>query len=452
MKRLAVLLVFVLGGCAAGGPSPTSSGTTHPTSTPTAPPPSASPSVVLPTLAPGTIREVRADFARLTAGAIDGRRARDVVAGDTAFALRFYADFAGGSDNLIFSPYSISSALSMTYGGARGETAAQLAAALGAGTTPADWHAGRNDLDTWLARPQGDPESDITPLTIDPTNALFGQDGFAFEQAYLELLARDYGAGIKALDFAADPEAARMAINQWVAVQTRDRILKLLGPGTISAATRFALVNAIYFKGSWVTPFEKEATTDTGFHLLDGTTVRVPTMHGSLEGSYATGAGWQAFDVPYSGARMTIILPDAGRFADVERSIDPAFLAALDENPAFDRINLALPRWSTTTALDLVERLKQLGVTDLFDGAKADLTGIADARLYVGAVIHQATITVDENGTEAAAATAVVGDTSGGGPDDEVSVTVDRPFIYLIRDNGSNEILFAGRVLDPSSH
>jgi serpin B len=457
MKRLALALSLVL--VAACGPAASQSPSATPASTdtaatfgPTASPTQSPSSVPSPTtVAAGMIREVRADVARTGAGDPGGSTAQAVAAADAAFALRLYHELATGKGNLIYSPYSISTALSMTYGGAGGATAEQLATALGVGADPIAWHAGRNDVDGFLERPQPvDPDSGVTPLTIEPTNALFGQDGFAFRPAYLELLASDYGAGLQAVDFIVDAEAARAAINRWVAERTKDRISELLGPATVSEATRFVLVNAIYFKGSWAYEFEKKATKAAAFNRLDGTTVNAPIMHGTFAGDYVRGNGWQAVDIPYVGATMTVILPDAGRFDAVERQVDPAFLAELKTHPAFDFIHLGLPRWSSSTDVDLVENLKKLGVRDLFDPGAADLRGIADAGLYVSRVIHQATITVDEHGTEAAAATAVVGDTSGGGPDGEVSVAVDRPFLYVIRDGGTGEILFVGRVLDPT--
>ncbi|MEA2545818.1 MAG: hypothetical protein QOI09_1091 [Chloroflexota bacterium] len=404
-----------------------------------------------PTIA-GAIREVRADLGRLSPGDIGGPVSQKVVAADAAFGLRLYHELIKGAGNLIYSPYSISTALSMTYGGARGLSAAQLGGVLGAGSDSAAWHQGRNDVDAALSRLAAiEPSDGITPLTIEPTNALFGQDGFPFEPAYLELLARAYGAGLQALDFAAGPDAGRDAINAWVADRTKQRIPQLLAPGTVTDATRFVLVNAIYFKGSWATPFDKALTKTAPFHRLDGSTVAAPLMHASIDGSYIRAKDWQAVEIPYVGATMTVILPDPGRFAAVERRLDTGILDELTTHPAYDKIHLALPRWSSSTDANLKNALMRLGVRDLFDPAKADLRGIADAGLYISFVIHQATIRVDESGTEAAAATAVGGDTTGGGPDGQVTVTFDRPFIFLIRDGGSGEILFAGRVLDPSS-
>jgi serpin B len=373
------------------------------------------------------------------------------VTADAGFGLRLYHELVKGGGNLIYSPYSISTALSMTYAGARGSSATQLAAALGVGSDPTAWHRGRNDLDAALTRSATLEPSEFTPLTIDPTNAIFGQDGFPFEPSYLELLARAYGAGLEALDFATDPEAARLAINAWVAVRTQGRIPELLAPGKVSGSTRFVLVNAIYFKGSWAAPFDKAQTKSARFHRLDGSTVATPLMHGSIDGTYVRAKDWQAVEIPYIGASMTVILPDAGKFAAVERGLDGGILDTLTAHPRFTRVHLALPRWSSSTAAELNPALERLGVRDLFDAGKADLTGIADAGLFVSFVVHQANIDVDEAGTEAAAATAVGGDTSGGGPEGEVTVTVDRPFIFLIRDGLSGEILFAGRVLDPTA-
>jgi serpin B len=461
MKRLAVLMTLaIVAGCspvasaspsapAAAVPSPsTAAAPSIPGVTATTPPPP----TPAPTAGIGLIREVRAAGSRVSAGDTSEPTAQDVAAADRAFALRLYHELATGSGNLIYSPYSISTALSMTYGGAGGATAEQLAAALGVGSDPAAWHAGRNDIGTSLDRPATADAGGSTPMTIRPANALFGQDGLAFKPDYLELLAGDYGAGLQAINFAADPEAARAAINRWVAVRTENHIRQLLAPAMIDAATRFVLVNAIYFKASWAEPFRKRATKAAAFHRLDGSSVQVPTMHGSIASGYSHGDGWQAIDLGYTNATMTVIVPDAGKFAAVERGLNAAFLAKVAATWRYTEIHLSLPRWSSTTSLDLVGNLETLGVHDLFDPNLADLRGIADAGLHVGGVIHQATIKVNEAGTEATAATAVIGDTTGGGPDGEVTLTIDRPFIYLIRDGTTGEILFAGRVLDPTKH
>lgn len=459
MRRHAALLV--LAAVAACGPvsSPIPSAISTPATSASAAPsalapsssplpsPNSSPSAIA-----GAIREVRADLGRLNPGDIGGPADQAVVRADAAFGLRLYHELVKGGGNLIFSPYSISTALSMAYAGARGTSATQLATALGVGDDPIAWHQGRNDIDAALTRSATYETPDgSTPLAIEPTNALFGQDGFPFEPDYLELLARAYGAGLQALDFATDPEAGRQAINAWVANRTKQRIPELLAAGKVTSSTRFVLVNAIFFKASWAAPFQKKLTKAAPFHRLDGTTVSTPLMHGSIDGNYIRGTDWQAVEVPYLGATMTVVLPDAGRFAAVEKRLDGGILDELAAHPKYRTIHLALPRWSSSTSADLNGMLVRLGIRDVFDAENADLTGIADAGLYISFVVHQANIDVDEAGTEAAAATAVGGDTSGGGPEGEVTVTVDRPFIFLIRDATSGEILFAGRVVDPSS-
>jgi serpin B len=307
----AILLTIALGACSAATPAPSwqyPAGSPVRSSLPSAP--ASSPSAALPTaqasLGADGIRSIRADVARAAGGNAGGSDAQRVVAGDTALATRVYQELAAEPGNFVYSPYSIGTALSITYGGARARTADQLAAALGIEAGDAGpWHRGRNDLDLWLERPIAiGPGDEYTPLTIEPTNALFWQDGFAFEPDYLELLARDYGAGLQTLDFAADPDAARAAINRRVATQTKDRIRELLAKGTIDDSTRFVLVNAIFFKASWVTPFDPALTTSGTFHRVDSTTVAAPTMHGTIDGDYERGDGWQMVAILYAGGQQ----------------------------------------------------------------------------------------------------------------------------------------------------
>jgi serpin B len=260
------------------------------------------------------------------------------------------------------------------------------------------------------------------------------------------------------VDYAADPDRARAAINAWVAARTRGRIPELLAPEMVTQLTRFGLVNAVYFKGSWAQHFATAKTRPGAFHRLDGSSANVPTMHGQIPGEYAHSDGWQAIRLWYAGGRtvMTIVIPDDGRFTEVERTLDGQLLSRLASDDAdweFDRLTLALPRWSAATSVDLKSALPQLGVRALFKAppgpGSADLDGIASDNLFVGAAIQKATITVDENGTEAAAATAVMGGTTGGSPVAR-TLAIDRPFLYLVTDQASGTVLFMGRVLDPS--
>jgi serpin B len=325
-----------------------------------------------------------------------------------------------------------------------------MAAVLGIGADQDAWHAGRNRLELTLTDAASRPPlvSGAVPLTLEPTNAVFGQADYPFKTDFLDLLATDYGAGLQTVDFAADPEAGRLAINAWVAQRTHDRIEELLSQGAIDELTRMVLVNAIYFKASWVYPFDPDQTAPAPFHLLDGSTSEVPMMHAGPRTSYSVGDGWQAIRLPYYGASMLVIVPDEGRFLEVEALLDPAFIANVETLLGEAQVTLTMPKWESESSLGLIPVLQEMGVHDLFDPYRADLSGIADAsQLYVTDVVHQANVTVDENGTEAAAATAVVvGDTSAPQP---VTLTIDRPFIYLIRDGATGEMLFLGRLLEP---
>lgn len=377
-----------------------------------------------------------------------------MVAADRALAFDLYRYFVGAEEgNLFISPYSISTAMSMVLAGARGETADELAAALGVGQLGSDWHPARNALELELAAlATYAPPSDggvAVPLTLEPTNAIFGQAGYPFKQDFLDILAANYGAGMNAVDFETQTEAARLAINAWVAERTRDRIEELLPRDSIDSLTRAVLVNAIYFKANWLSQFDPDLTEPAPFHLLDGSTVDVPMMHGS--GSrYGAGDGWKAAQLHYfGGPSMLVIVPDEGRFSEIEGLLNAEFLAEIDGGLGHYDLDLHLPRWETESKLGVIPALQALGVDLLFDLNAADLSGIADVeQLYISDVIHQANITVDEQGTEAAAATAAVVSTTSG-PPPPASLTVDRPFIYLIRGGENGEILFMGRVLAP---
>ena len=397
------------------------------------------------------LTEYHSDVGRDAASASSDQEMQKVVQADASFAFNLYHELASASQADVFlSPYSISTALSMVLAGARGKTAAQIENALGVGDTTA-WDPARNLLATRMIETvPAQMNGQVQPMTLNTTNAIFGQSGYPFEQPFLDLLGRDYGAGLEAVDFGQHPEEARQAINAWVAQQTADRIQELLAQGSIDELTRAVLVNTIYFKANWAQQFDPKATTSADFHLLDGSVVSVPTMHASGTYDYAAGDGWAAINLDYWGASMLLIVPDAGRFAQVERSIDPTFLANLDSSLSGYGVTLSLPKWSTDDTIDLTPPLQALGISDLFDPNSADLSGIETAeQLFVSDAAHQANISVDEHGTEAAAATALVA-TALSGPLRSATLTVDRPFIYLIRDQNTNEILFMGRVTDPS--
>jgi serpin B len=453
MKALLAVALVTAVGCSPAGQSVTPPPSSLNSPTTSTAPVTTNPATQPPIAAVDAIFEFRSSVARLPSDAATQADLNAVVLADTNFAFRLYHELvAGDEEELFFSPYSISTALSMAFAGARGETAAQMANVLGVGDDPNAWHAARNRLELSLADVSGvQPyQGEALPLTLEPTNAIFGQSGYPFKDEFLDTLAANYGAGLQALDISSDPEAARLAINQWVADRTRDRIIELLKQGVIDDMTRAVLVNAIFFKGNWFRQFDPKETRPEPFHMLDGSVHDVETMHlADPKMDYASGDGWEALRLPYwGGASMLVILPKEGKFSAIERQVDADFLGALGADLSERQTTLSMPRWESESAVDLKGTLSDLGIVDLFDANRADLTGIADVeQLYVSHVAHQANITVDETGTEAAAATAVtVEAVSGAAP---VTLTIDRPFIYLIRDDVTGEILFMGRVLNP---
>jgi len=371
------------------------------------------------------------------------------------FAAALYEVLAREPGNFVFSPTSIHVALVMALAGADGDTAAQMAAALAVDDLEGTrLHDAMNALDAALdARNRTDdpgPEGEERTVELAIANALWGQSGFPIDQAFLDLLATNYGAGMRVVDFVAAVEDARSAINAWVAGQTNDRIPELIPVGALNELTRLVITNAVYLDATWDVPFSPDATVARPFTLLDGTEVDVPTMHGARSAGYARGDGWQAVDLAYTGGELSllVIVPDEGRFAEVERRLSEGLLDEARDALAVTRMQLSLPKFAMRTQAELVSALGELGMRDAFDPGRADFTGISVAEpLYVSGVLHEAYIAVDEAGTEAAAATAVViGTTSA--PIDEVRIDVDRPFLFVLQDRDTGSVLFLGRVVD----
>lgn len=380
--------------------------------------------------------------------------AASAAAATNAFGLALYALAAGGdrSANLVVSPTSIALALAMARAGARGTTAAEMDAVLRelASDEHAAWVAA---LDAALASRSGrfeDRAGDEQEVILRIANAPFGQRDFPLERAYLDALAQRFAAGLRLVDYIGATEEARNQINAWVADRTEDRIPELLVPGVLDPLTRLVLVNAIYLKAAWLTPFAEAATADAAFTRLDGTTVTVPTMRGAFDVPYAAGDGWRAVQLPYVGDKlaMLVIVPDD--LAAFEAGFDAAALDAVTSALGQANVRLAFPRFGIESKLELGDLLGALGMPSAFDPDAADFSGITAAdRLYISAVIHQANIDVDEKGTEAAAATAVVLRATGM-PAETVELNVDRPFLFALRDAETGAVVFLGRVADPS--
>jgi serpin B len=340
----------------------------------------------------------------------------------------------------------------MTYAGARGETERQMAETLHFTLGQEGLHPTLNALDTALARRADSVDADEgRGFQLNVVNSLWGQSGYSFLPTFLDLLAEHYGAGMRTLDFGKDPEAARQTINRWVSEQTEDRIKDLIRAGLLTSATRLVLVNAIYFNAAWHHPFEEGLTQERPFTLLDGTQIDVPAMRQAEYFPFAEGAGYQAIELPYVGREtsMVILLPDEGQFDAFEETLDAERVNELLAGLEHHNVSLQMPKFEYDASLELGKTLIEMGMPAAFGAGGADFSGMDGGRnLAIGEVVHKAFVAVDEEGTEAAAATAVIMLESAA-PEPTTEVTVDRPFIFLIRDVQSGTILFMGRVVDP---
>lgn len=376
---------------------------------------------------------------------------KPAVTANNAFTFDLYAKLAEGDRNLFFSPYSIESALAMTYGGARGKTADQMAKVLRFDVEAAKLHPAFGALAEKLNTSGQVGKERVFDLVV--ANALWGQKGYPFQQPFQELVKANYGAGLNDVDFVQATEEARKTINQWVEKQTKDKIKDLLAPGVLTPDTRLVLTNAIYFKSKWEKQFRKEQTKDLPFHLSAEKSVDVPMMNQTQTTGFAEVDGCQVVEMPYSSRRlsMLVVLPTkVDGLAEVEKAITPEKLAQWQA--AFRRaaVDLSLPKFHIEAQFSLAPVLGGMGMPDAFSGA-ADFSGIATLeKLSISAVIHKAYVDVDEQGTEAAAATAVImGRTAAMQPPEKVTFKADHPFLFVIRHNESGAILFIGRVANP---
>jgi serine protease inhibitor len=449
------------------------------------------PWIALPEAEIAGIELAKADVARAPA---DPAAAKKAAASINAFGLDLLrAMLADGTlkpdENAVFSPTSITLALAMARAGAKGETASQMDAVL----HTAGWDelgAGLNALDqaltsrnaTWREESLDPPTRE---LALRIANAAFAQRDWEIVQSYLDAIASTFGGGLRLVDYQADPEAARKAINAWVSRQTMKRIPELLREGIVRADNRLWLVNAIYLKANWELEFDKAATKPAPFTRLDGSRVRVPTMSQTDTIPYATGTGWKATELLYESGwsqsgdinaplAMTLILPDD--LASFEKKLTASGLRGIvgkietarghlrDEvacagveprccHHPYD-VKVFLPRFGIETKADLEEILASMGM-ELATSGNADFSGITSpSELYISKVVHQANIDVDEKGTEAAAATAVGVSTTGGCGSNQplkvITLRLDRPFLFVLRDVETGAVLFMGRVVDPS--
>ncbi len=315
-----------------------------------------------------------------------------------------------------------------------------------------DLHAAFNKLAIELAsRGEGDSSKDEEGFKLNIVNAIWGQVEYEFLSDYLDTLAVNYGAGLRLLDYASDPEACRQTINEWVSQQTEGKIEDLIKEGIISEVTRLVLTNAIYFNAAWEYPFDEDNTADGTFYLADGSTVTVPMMHQTEDFNYAEGDGYQAVELKYDGNElsMVIILPEEGSFEQFEAALDSQKLDEIIDSLHTASVTLTMPKFEYSSQFSVKEALEAMGMTDAFS-MDADFSGMDGTYdLYIEDVVHKAFVSVDEAGTEAAAASAVVMNLKA--VMEHAEVNLDHSFIYLIRDIETGTILFIGSVVNPAA-
>ncbi len=392
---------------------------------------------------------VMSDKQRIESPDVPAEDLQALVTGNTTFALDLYQQLKGEPGNLFYSPHSISMALAMTWAGARGQTEADMAKVLGFSLTQQQTHAAFNALDQALAsRGQGAAGSDGQGFRLNVANAMWAQIGFPFEAPFLDTLAENYGAGVHVVDFEAHTADAIDLVNGWVSGRTEGKIDKLVNDQVVTPDTRFILTNAIYFNAAWAEPFEDANTKNADFTLPGGATVSVPMMNGYQETGYADGDGYQALRLPYDGHElsMVLVLPDAGTFADFEASLDAATMDEIAGSLGSYGVSITMPKFEFDAEFNLSKSLKALGMTSAFEGA--DFSGMSKEDLVVTDVVHKSFVSVNEAGTEAAAATAVIGGTTSA--PEPAAINLDHPFLFFIRDDATGAILFVGRIQDPT--
>jgi len=391
-----------------------------------------------------------------------------ITKGNSEFALALYEKLRDRKGNLFFSPYSISTALAMTYAGAKGETEKQMATVLHFPTLR-------------MVDSQASGESAIEKKTLTQeqfaqsfakvikdlnargekgnyqlwvANALWGQQGYGFLKEFLALMENNYGGQFFEVDFAGATDATRKKINAWIEKKTNNKIKDMIQKGVLNSMTRLVLTNAIYFKGNWASQFNKALTKDAPFTLLNGEKLDVPMMHKKAKFGYTQTDDIQVLELPYvdDELSMIILLPkQVEELGGLEETLNNENLSQWLSKIRKREVSVYVPRFEMTSQFSLASVLKSMGIKDAFS-READFSGMTGERdLYISAVIHKAYVDVNEEGTEAAAATAVAMKMTAIGPSQTLIFRADHPFVFLIHDNQTGSILFMGRVANPKT-
>ena len=374
--------------------------------------------------------------------------AEKIVQGNNAFAFDLYAQLKDTEGNLFYSPYSISTALAMTYAGAKNQTAEQMARTLHFAGTQAMFHPAFGKLVDQLN--QQDQKGNYR---LSVANALWGQKDYPFLDSFIELNKQFYHAGLENVDFIQETEKSRLKINQWVEEKTQDKIKDLIPQGALDDMTRLVLTNAIYFKGDWASQFDKAQTQDARFYVSPDTTVTAPLMAQKEKFRYARTDTLQLLELPYKGEdlSMLVLLPkEITGLAELEKELTVDNLAKWQKNMYNQEVEVYLPKFKMTSQFSLNDTLAKMGMSDAFKSGVADFSGMTGINnLFISAVVHKAFVEVNEKGTEAAAATGVaIAATSMPAP--PPVFRADHPFVFMIKDNNTGSILFIGRVADPT--
>jgi serpin B len=366
------------------------------------------------------------------------------------FGIEMYLQLLNGADNVFISPYSIFTALSMTYEGARGETASEMASIM---------HYPDNDTirRASFARIQNLMVNGTNDYELTSANKIWPREDYPFMDPFFDLIKEYYYGGIEELDFAGDPEGSRQTINQWVENRTNDRIKDLIPQGVIDPTTVMVLTNAIYFLGTWLYEFNEEETQELSFYLSDGRSIEVETMGMKVKDGldYYEDSDLQALELPYKGENlsMIVLLPKDNDVSGMESRLDAEMLDDIISGMGEKEVNVFMPKFEMTVEYKLNNPLIDLGMVRAFQMGMADFSGMNNGYepLFISDVLHKSFIKVDEEGTEATAATAVVMKNYSGGGDDSVTFRADHPFLFFIMHKETNSVLFMGKVEDPSS-